>query len=167
MVNMLKGLKASFFEGILMDFDKIEKFIELAKEKGVKELKVENKDMKLSVTMPFSESTSSAVLPTLSSNLQENSDASSASKKLPTKNSNDREITSPFVGTFYRSSSPADDPYVKVGQKVNKGDVVCIVEAMKIMNEIESEFAGTIEEICVENENYVEFGQVLFRIKPV
>jgi acetyl-CoA carboxylase biotin carboxyl carrier protein len=70
------------------------------------------------------------------------------------------------VGTFYSSPSPETSPYVKKGDRVRKGQVLCIVEAMKIMNEIESEFSGEIVEICVENENYVEYGQVLFRIKP-
>ena len=75
------------------------------------------------------------------------------------------EIKSPFVGTFYRSSSPESDPYITVGKKIKEGKVLCIIEAMKIMNEIESEISGEIIEICVENENYVEFGQTLFKVK--
>lgn len=74
-------------------------------------------------------------------------------------------IKSPMVGTFYTSSSPKADPFVKVGDKVKKGQVVCIVEAMKLMNEIESEFDGEIVEICKNNEDMVEYGTELFKIK--
>ena len=74
-------------------------------------------------------------------------------------------IKSPMVGTFYTSSSPKAAPFVKVGDKVKKGQVVCIVEAMKLMNEIESEFDGEIVEICKNNEDMVEYGTELFKIK--
>jgi acetyl-CoA carboxylase biotin carboxyl carrier protein len=74
-------------------------------------------------------------------------------------------ITSPFVGTFYRAPSPEAPPFVDVGQSVRKGQVVCIVEAMKLMNEIESEFDGKLLEILVKNAEHVEYGQPLFRIE--
>ena len=73
-------------------------------------------------------------------------------------------MTSPFVGTFYRAASPESPPFVEVGSKVSEGQALCIVEAMKIMNEIESELSGTITEVLVENGQPVEFGQRLFRI---
>lgn len=76
-----------------------------------------------------------------------------------------KEIKSPMVGTFYASSSPKAESFVKVGDKVKKGQVVCIVEAMKLMNEIESEFDGEIVEICKKDEDMVEYGEVLFKIK--
>ncbi|MBN1554954.1 MAG: acetyl-CoA carboxylase biotin carboxyl carrier protein [Phycisphaerae bacterium] len=76
------------------------------------------------------------------------------------------EITSPMVGTFYAASSPDSDPFVQLGAKVNAETVVCIVEAMKVMNEIKAEVSGTIAEICVDNAQPVEFGQVMFRVKP-
>ncbi len=76
------------------------------------------------------------------------------------------EIKSPMVGTFYQSPEPAAQPYVKVGSRVNVGQVVCIIEAMKIMNEIESEVAGVIREVTAQNAQPVEFGQVLFRVDP-
>ena len=75
------------------------------------------------------------------------------------------EIKSPMVGTFYSKSSPKAEPFVKVGDKVKKGQVVCIVEAMKLMNEIESEFDGEVVEICKKDEDMVEYGSVLFKIK--
>ena len=75
-------------------------------------------------------------------------------------------VTSPFVGTFYRSPSPDSPPFVEVGAKVKKGQTLCIVEAMKLMNEIESETDGTVAEILVQNATPVEFGEALFRIVP-
>jgi acetyl-CoA carboxylase biotin carboxyl carrier protein len=74
-------------------------------------------------------------------------------------------ITSPFVGTFYRAPAPEAPPFVDIGQSVRKGQVVCIVEAMKLMNEIESEFDGKILEILAKNAEHVEYGQPLFRIE--
>lgn len=74
-------------------------------------------------------------------------------------------VKSPLVGTFYRASSPDSEPFVKVGDTVKKGQVLAIVEAMKLMNEIESEFDGTVKEILVENEQMVEYGQALFVIE--
>lgn len=74
-------------------------------------------------------------------------------------------VKSPLVGTFYRASAPENPPYVQVGDIVKKGQVLGIVEAMKLMNEIESEFDGTVKEICIENEQMVEFGQPLFVIE--
>jgi len=76
------------------------------------------------------------------------------------------EIKSPMVGTFYQSPEPAAQPYVKVGSRVNVGQVVCIIEAMKIMNEIESEVSGVVREVTAQNAQPVEFGQVLFRVDP-
>lgn len=76
-----------------------------------------------------------------------------------------KALTSPMVGTFYSAPSPDADAFVKVGQTIKEGDVVCIVEAMKLMNEIESDFSGKITEICVEDGQPVEFGQVLMYIE--
>ncbi len=76
------------------------------------------------------------------------------------------EIKSPMVGTFYQSPEPGAQPYAKVGTRVTVGQVVCIIEAMKIMNEIESEVSGVIREVSAQNAQPVEFGQVLFRVDP-
>jgi acetyl-CoA carboxylase biotin carboxyl carrier protein len=77
-----------------------------------------------------------------------------------------KEIKSPMVGTFYRAPEPGAEAYAKVGTRVATGQTVCIIEAMKIMNEIEAEFAGVVTEVCVDDAQPVEFGQVLFRIDP-
>ena len=110
------------------------------------------------------QSTSSAVMPSVQNPVVTN-------KVITNVNTENKEeenykiIKSPRVGTFYASSSPTSEPFVKVGDKVKKGQVVCIVEAMKLMNEIESEFDGEIAEICMKNEDMVEYGTPLFKIK--
>ncbi len=76
------------------------------------------------------------------------------------------EITSPMVGTFYRASAPDEPPFVSVGDRISTGQTVCIIEAMKLMNEIEAEFSGEVVEVLVENSEPVEFGQTLIRVKP-
>ena len=76
------------------------------------------------------------------------------------------EVKSPMVGTYYASPEPSAKPYVTAGSQVVKGQVLCIIEAMKIMNEIECEVTGTIKEVCVTDAHPVEYGQVLFRIDP-
>ena len=98
-------------------------------------------------------------------------DASLAEKKVSEKSAamenvhSDRIVMSPLVGTFYSSPAPDADDYVKVGDHVKKGQVIGIVEAMKLMNEIESDYDGVVEAILVKNEETVEYGQPLFRIR--
>jgi len=92
--------------------------------------------------------------------------AQAASPQAPAPGPQLSEIKSPMVGTFYQSPEPAAQPYVKVGSRVNVGQVVCIIEAMKIMNEIESEVSGVVREVVAQNAQPVEFGQVLFRVDP-
>lgn len=84
----------------------------------------------------------------------------------PTSNKKWVDITSPMVGTFYRSPAPDEPPFVEVGETVRRSQVVCIIEAMKLMNEIEAEANGQVMEILVQNGEPVEFGQVLMRINP-
>ena len=76
------------------------------------------------------------------------------------------EVTAPMVGTFYRAPGPEEPPFVEIGSRINVGQAVCILEAMKLMNELESEVSGEVIEILVENGTPVEFGQVLMRLKP-
>jgi acetyl-CoA carboxylase biotin carboxyl carrier protein len=92
--------------------------------------------------------------------------APSGGAPAPAAASNLVEIKSPMVGTFYRSPAPEAPSYVEVGTRVGKGQTLCILEAMKLMNELESDYSGVIREICVENAEPVEYGQVLFRIEP-
>ena len=76
------------------------------------------------------------------------------------------EVKSPMVGTFYHAPEPGAEPYVSEGSRIEKGQILCIIEAMKIMNEIESEYAGVVREVLIEDAHPVEYGQVLFRIDP-
>ncbi len=91
---------------------------------------------------------------------------SAAEESKPSASSNLVDIESPMVGTFYRAPAPDAPAYVDVGKRVSPGDTLCIIEAMKLMNELECEVSGTIAEICVENAQPVEYGQVLFRVEP-
>lgn len=93
-------------------------------------------------------------------------EAPAAAAEAPKKASNGLEVKSPMVGTFYKSPEPGTKAYVAVGDRVAKGQIVCIIEAMKIMNEIESEYAGVVREVLVEDAQPVEYGQVLFKIDP-
>lgn len=150
-----------------MDLKKLEEFIELAKKYEVGKLEYKSGDESYKVDLQAEKiiAGAAASLPQMTTA----SVAATTSSSAPEVSANTSglvEVTSPFVGTFYRSPSPEDPAYAKTGDSVSPGKVLCIVEAMKIMNEIESEVSGEIVEICVENETYVEFGQVLFRVKP-
>ena len=92
--------------------------------------------------------------------------APAVSAPAPAPVSNELEIKSPMIGTFYRAPSPESAPYVEVGTEVNADTVVCIIEAMKVMNEIKAEAKGVITQVMVENAKPVEFGQALFKIRP-
>ena len=94
-----------------------------------------------------------------------NDEGSAAPAAEPAK-STALEVKSPMVGTFYKSPEPGAKAYVAVGDRVSKGQILCIIEAMKIMNEIESEYSGVVREVLVQNAQPVEYGQVLFRIDP-
>lgn len=92
--------------------------------------------------------------------------APTAEASAPVATSQLIDVTSPMVGTFYTAPAPDAPAYVDVGSRVTPGDTLCIIEAMKLMNELDSEVSGTVAEICVENAQPVEFGQVLFRVDP-
>jgi len=89
-----------------------------------------------------------------------------ASTSAPSSGASETDIKSPMIGTFYRSPSPESGSYVEVGSEVNPDTVVCIIEAMKVMNEIKAEAKGIITQILVENAKPVEFGQAMFKIRP-
>lgn len=143
-----------------MNLDNIKKFIELAKSEGVAELKYEQKDLKIAVNFNVTAApvVHTAITPAAAS-------VANTASQAATTDDGSHVITSPFVGTFYGQSAPDKPSYVQVGDKISKGQTLCILEAMKIMNEIESDVAGEIIEICVENESLVEFGQPLFKVR--
>ena len=143
----------------------IEDLVELLNLYHLTELELEKKGVRIRVRRdPAPTFTSSSV------ELSKTTDTISQSipsSSLPPESSHFLTIASPIVGTFYRSSSPDTDPYVEEGDFVKKGQVLCIVEAMKLMNEIEAESDGDIVKILVESMTPVEFGQPLFLIDPV
>lgn len=108
--------------------------------------------------LPASQPASSLPLP--------REDEASALPATPVRPAEWVEVKSPMVGTFYQAPAPEAPPYVEVGSRVSKGQTLCILEAMKLMNELESEVSGIVREICIENGQPVEYGQVLFRIEP-
>ncbi len=147
-----------------MDFAKIEKLMELMRKHGMQELSVADEHNEISIkapaapglAMPMHMAPMTSMLSTPQHQTPPTVRPATASGKM---------IKSPFVGTFYRSSQPSSPALASVGQRVKKGDVLCIIEAMKLMNEIESEVDGVIREILVENEHPVEFDQPLFIVE--
>ena len=147
-----------------MDLNSIKEIVKTAKDNGVAELKVEAKDFKVTVT--FSTGAPVVLHSPIAHSVQHAPAYQAAAAKPVSTDAGLHVIKSPFVGTFYHSPSPGKPIYVKVGDKVKVGQPLCVLEAMKIMNEIDADIAGEIVEICVDNESLVEFGQALFKIKP-
>ncbi len=150
--------------------DKLKEIIYILENSNVNEIEVTFWGKKYRVSKQPNSITQDSINPTLQTNLVSNN-LSNENKENQELNSNvnqenSEELLSPMPGTFYSSPTPDDDPFVKVGDKVVKGEVLCIVEAMKIMNEIESEFDGSIIDIKVENGEPVEYNQPLFVISP-
>lgn len=147
-----------------MNLDNVKKFIDLAKSEGVSELKYEEKDLKISVNF----SSGSQVVQHIPAATHAISSPNQKTDSTSTSQNVDEGlhiITSPFVGTYYSQAAPGKPSFVKVGDKVSKGQTLCILEAMKIMNEIESDINGEIVEICADNESLVEYGQPLFKVR--
>ena len=162
-----------------LDHDDLDRLIEKISTSDIQEFSLEGEDFKLEIKRNLfdqnhltknsiknnslekqiitSQSTSSDNI-TLTSNTE-------VSQVAPPGRSDLTDITSPMVGTFYRAAAPGEDPFVDLGSKITIGQTICILEAMKLMNEIESEFNAEIVEILVENGTPVEFGQVLMRVK--
>jgi len=138
------------------DIDYIEKLAKVLSENSLTEISLEDGEEAVTLRKEVFNSAPVAVQTSLSPQ-------SATTEQAPVKKG--RPLTSPMVGTFYSAPSPDAEPFVKVGQTVKEGDVVCIVEAMKLMNEIESELSGKVLEICVSDGQPVEFGQVLMYIE--
>ena len=150
-----------------MDIAKIRELVELVAESGISELEIEEETLSLricnQVTAPTVVAGPAMPAPVAAA------PAAPAVAETPAAAAADsglRELRSPIVGTFYRSSEPGAPPFVEVGQRVSVGDTLCIIEAMKVMNEIEAEFAGVVREVCHEDAQPVEAEGVLFRIAP-
>jgi acetyl-CoA carboxylase biotin carboxyl carrier protein len=151
-----------------MDLNLIKKIVKLVETSDITDLVIEENELKISVSkksyttqqviaQPVQAAVAAAVKPAAESAASA-ADDKKASSKL-------HEIKSPIVGTFYRAPSPDADPYAQVGESVKAGSVLCIVEAMKLMNEIESDVSGKVVKILVENGKPVEYNQPLFLIE--
>jgi acetyl-CoA carboxylase biotin carboxyl carrier protein len=147
-----------------MDFERIDTLLKLLKEHGVTEFSYQDEegwgcDVSWAATAP-------AVHVSPASAARAPSGPADEGAPQPEEDDGSSELGSPMVGTFYRSPSPDADPYVQLGDRVKRGQVLCIIEAMKLMNEIESEVEGTVAAILVDNGQPVQFSQPLFKIKP-
>jgi acetyl-CoA carboxylase biotin carboxyl carrier protein len=153
-----------------LDLSELKGIISLVQKSDLTELEIELKDIKLRMARPgavkpgqdaIREIVVQAPSPTTTSSVPQVADT-----KVENSTKDDLAVfESPMVGTFYRKPSPDDPAFVKVGDSVNKGDTLCIIEAMKVMNEIQSEISGEIVDILVEDGSSVEFGQLLFKIR--
>ena len=143
-----------------MDIEKINSIVELFKNSGLDEMTLELKDFKINLKNNKVEYVAKEFV-----NVVEKSSPVKVEKVEERVNDIKGEwIKAPFVGTFYAAPSANEAPYVKVGQKINEGDVICILEAMKVMNEIKSNKSGTVLEIKAQNGNMVEFNEELILI---
>ncbi len=162
-----------------LDHDDLDRLIEKISTSDIQEFSLEGEDFKLEIKRNLlSQGYSTNNLTTNSSvekqiiaspavpndNISQPSN-SETSQVAPPGRSDLTDVTAPMVGTFYRAAAPGEDPFVDLGSKISIGQTICILEAMKLMNEIESEFNAEIVEILVENGTPVEFGQVLMRVK--
>ena len=150
-----------------MDLRKLKKLIDLVEESGITELEVTEGEEKVRIVKH------SAAVPQATYMMPQAapiavpavaSPAPAASSEVKSDLPDGKIVKSPMVGTFYRSASPGSDPFVEIGSAVKSGDTLCILEAMKLLNEIESEFAGTVKAILMENGQPVEYGEPLFII---
>ena len=162
-----------------LDHDDLDRLIEIISTSDIQEFSLEGEDFKLEIKRNVFDQ--NQVINNLVSNTSFDKQTIPNQKTIndnisvvnepeppqvaPPGRSDLTEITSPMVGTFYRAAAPGEEPFVEVGNNVKVGQTICILEAMKLMNEIESEFNAEIVEILVENGTPVEFGQVLMRVK--
>ena len=144
-----------------MDIRKIKKLIEMLQESDLKEIEVSQGDESVRILRD-------SFVQTNGNKIIQQPEVFSAEpeiqQKIETSKAEGNVITSPIVGTFYRKPSPDKDPFIRVGDTVEKGDVLCIIEAMKMMNEIKSDFSGKIVSINLEDGEPVEFGQSIITI---
>ena len=144
-----------------MDIRKIKKLIEMLQDSDLKEIEVSQGDE--SVRISRDNKSQAYVEPVIQKQVVHEANVASE-KEVQQEEIKGNQITSPIVGTFYRKPSPDKDPFIKVGDLVQEGDVLCIIEAMKMMNEIKSDFSGKVVSINVEDGQPVEYGQHIITI---
>ena len=147
-----------------MDLRKVKKLIELLEESGLSEIEITEGDDKVRITKGGKQIPQTNIVETIQESEtltpSENIDEHAKSKN----NAEFHEVKAPMIGTYYQSPEPDAEAFVKVGDPISDGDTLCIIEAMKMMNKIESDVSGTIERIMVQNGDPVEFDQVLFLV---
>ncbi len=154
-----------------MDLDKIKDFIRFISKSGVTDISLETEDFKISISSPAKRKKGQQT-----TTIQEKNAVIQEIENIPTQNviikeektelpTEEESFKSPMIGTFYRKSNPDKDPFVQVGDEVKEGDVLCVIEAMKLFNEIEANFSGKILKILVDDQQPVEYDQPLFLIK--
>ncbi len=155
-----------------MDLKYVKQLLEMVEKSAVNEVELEEKGQKIRITKSAPQNVMQApqyqmAMPAPAAAAPAApAPQAAAAKPAAAEGKKYHEVKSPIVGTFYRSPSPDAAPYVEIGSKVKQGGTLCIVEAMKLMNEIESDVTGTIVKINVENGKPVEYGQVLFLVEP-
>ena len=155
-----------------MDLKYVQQLLEMVEKSAVNEVELEEKGHKIRITKSAPQNVMQApayqmAMPAAAPAPAPAAAPAAAPKAAPAAEGKKyHEVKSPIVGTFYRSPSPDAAPYVEIGSKIKQGGTLCIVEAMKLMNEIESDITGTIVKINVENGKPVEYGQVLFLVEP-
>ena len=154
-----------------MDIRKVKKLIELLDDSGIAEIEITEGEESVRISrypasMPVAAAPIAAPAPTPSPAAPAAPPAVDAPSDASAENKDEDgfEVTAPMVGTFYAASSPGAAPYVQVGDRVNEGDTLCIIEAMKMMNQIEADVSGMVKSIRIQNGEPVEYGQVLFVI---
>ena len=156
-----------------LDHDQLHRLLEVLSDSDIQEFRLEGDDFRLEVrrnlpAVAVAAAPVAAVAPApVAQEVSHQAAApSTPPPAVPASRSDLVDITAPMVGTFYRAPAPGEAPFVEVGTRIGVGQTVCILEAMKLMNELEAEAAGEVVEILVDNGTPVEFGQVLMRVKP-
>ena len=144
-----------------MDIRKIKKLIEMLQDSDLKEIEVSQGDESVRISRDNRSQTSE---PIIQKQVVHEASNIVSQEEIPQEQVKGNKVTSPIVGTFYRKPSPDKDPFIKVGDEVQEGDILCIIEAMKMMNEIKSDFSGKIVSIDVEDGQPVEYGQHIITI---
>jgi len=148
-----------------MDIRKVKKLIELLEESGIAELEIKEGEESVRISRHSTTQPMQVAAPVAAAPVAAAAPAPAAAEATVETKPAGHEVRSPMVGTFYSAASPTAGPFASVGQKVEIGDTLCIIEAMKMMNQIEADRAGTIKQILLENGQPVEFDQVLFIIE--
>jgi acetyl-CoA carboxylase biotin carboxyl carrier protein len=149
-----------------MDIRKVKKLIELLEESGISEIEISEGEESVRISRYPKPGAVAPAAPLPAAPVAATAPAAPAAAAAPVPApARGQQVTAPMVGTFYTGPAPGAKPFVEIGTEVKPGDTLCVIEAMKMMNQIESEFAGRVVSILVENGNPVEFGQTLFVIE--